>query len=387
MFESRFQKILNWIDKYGRLVGLISSIGTLIGIIVAVVSLSSSLKILENQENDFAWSTITNPRPGNSGMGSALRHLNEKGIFLDRIYMKPIGLISAANAQKISEPRPKVYIGAIKLDGIKLRNAWLNNTNFSEASLNHADMREVMIEGADFSKAKLEFADLRKARGKNVILVGSFMGKTKLGYASLPEAKLNNARMINANAKKINLKKANALATRFDGTNLSEGVLSEIYGLGASFVKSILNEVNMEAATLGGASFEDASLKGANLTNASASYANFTNADMTGSNVSFATFTGANLSNIKMTDAKGLSDATWRGAWVWDDNITETNHDDWIKIVSGFRVYDKKCRNDWEKRVKSVERKSKIKIIELISRYDYPPIECLKKKEVPSAVK
>ena len=419
------RRISSGTKKYGRFVAPVSSVATLIGVYIAVESLSSSQKILENQEDNFAWRTMTNPRPGNSGIGAALKHLNEKGVSLDRVYMQPAGIISTANAQNISNSRPNVYIGPTKLDGIRLRNSWLSNANFSGASLRYADMRGVTIEGTNFSKSILESADLTNASGRNAIFSGaslryadmrgvtiegtnfsksilesadltnasgrnaifsdSVMEKIKLVSASLPEAKLNRASMIFANAKKIKLREAHALATRFDGADLSGGELLDIIALGASFVKSTLDDVDLENAGLRGSSFEGASLKRANLTNAIVSFTNMTNADMRGIIVEFASFTGANMSNVKIDGARGLNEATWRGAWMWDDSKIQYDHDGWKKIASGFRVYDNRCRDEWKEQSKLVEQNA----ISggFISRYGYPPEQCRKDNGTPSAVK
>lgn len=371
------RRIISGARKYGGFVAPVSSVVTLIGVYIAVESLSSSQKILENQEDHFAWQTMTNPRPGNSAIGAALEHLNEKGFILERVYMKPTGLIPAANAQNISNSRPNVYIGPVKLDGIRLRNSWLSNTNFSEVSLKYADMRGVTIEDTNFSKSILKFADFTNASGRNVIFSDSVMEKIKLVSASLPKAKLNRALLTSANARRVKLREAYALATRFDGANLSGGELLDIVALGASFVKSTLDDVDLENARLRGSSFEGASLKRANLTNAIVSFANFTDSDMTGITVEFASFTGANMSNVKMKDARGLKEATWRGAWMWDDSKIPYDHDDWRKIVSGFRVYDNRCRDEWKERSKLVERNA-VKPVGFLSRYAYPPEQCRK---------
>lgn len=88
------------------------------------------------------------------------------------------------------------------------------------------------------------------------------------------------------------------------GTNLSSKQLADLVAEGTIFSRCDMRAVNLEAATLTGATLERADLQGANLREAYLPLANISHADLRGADLTRANLSGANLEFADLRGAK-----------------------------------------------------------------------------------
>ena len=358
-------------------------------IVVVVVSAVGTWSILENQQDHFAWRIITSQKPGNSGVGWALEHLNTQGVPLNHIVLEPLEFFQQAHAQDhdlsatgTEAIRLQTYVAQSVLDGIELRHAWLANTNFSHSSLKAADLREAVLKGANFSHAALHAADLRNATLERARLDGSHLDQAKLDDAVMIKATLNAATLAEVSAPRVNLEDASAIKARFDNAKLASANLRRVIAIGAFFDEATMAEVSLDHAQLGGASLEGVDLTGAVLNDTQLIYANLSGADLSAAQIHEADFKGANISGMILGGSKGLEAAHWKGAWAWADEtvaLVNAQWDDtassnvWRKVLMvDVAYYKESCRDAWRERVAREARGGEIQIAAVISLYRPP---------------
>ena len=81
--------------------GVVVSVVTLV---VVIVGAFGTWSIFKNQQDHFAWRLITSQKPGNSGIGWALEHLNGRGVKLNHIVLEPLGFFPQALAADTNPP-------------------------------------------------------------------------------------------------------------------------------------------------------------------------------------------------------------------------------------------------------------------------------------------
>lgn len=329
--------------------------GVVVSAVTLVVVIAGALgtwSIFKNQQDHFAWRLITSQKPGNSGIGWALEHLNGRGVKLNHVVLEPLAFFPQALAADTNPPasqrtaatsRLQAYAADRVLDGIVLRHAWLNRTNFSNSSLKEADLREATLEGADFTGSSLEQA--------------------KLDGAVMIRANLTSATLAHVRAPRVNLEGATAIHAGFQEADLASANLQKMIGIGAFFDNAGMTAVLLDGAVLGGASLASVDLTGAILNDTKLDYANLTDADLSQAFIGDTNFKGANISGMHLAGAKGLEDAQWKGAWAWVDNTDALTAatwldgavmDAWTKVLSDVIVYySVTCREAWLERVAS----------------------------------
>jgi len=141
----------------------------------------------------------------------------------------------------------------------------LGGVNLSDANLNDADLSRVVLSDANLSGVVLSDADLSGANLSNANLSGANLSGAKVSRADLSNASLNGA-----NLSWTDLSDADLSYTILSEANLSYANLSE-----ASLFSANLSEANLSFAVLSDATdLFDATLSGANLSGAKVSRAN-----------------------------------------------------------------------------------------------------------------
>lgn len=343
---------------------------------VVIVGAVGTWTILEYQKEHFAWRIISSQKPGNTGVGWALEHLNEKGEALNHVVLEPFVFFSEAQAADTSLDTPggrtagkalQAYAAERVLDGIVLRHGWLNHTNFSKSSLKKADFREATLKSADFTESNLEEA--------------------RLADANLNKANLTGATLVRAQAQRVSLEGATAIRTRFDGAKLAEGNLKQMIGIGAFFDRAEMTKARLNDAELEGASLKGTDLIGAIINDTELDYANLTDADLQKAYIGDTSFKGANISGIKLGGATGLQNAKWEGVWAWADNADAMSaatwpkgvHEEqiaWKEILSNVVVYySTTCKEAWSARV--AEEMQSDNLVVATRRYRPPEPNCV----------
>ena len=422
------EKLASWL---GRNVAVVVSISSLL---VAVSSVYISYNLWSNQEDQYAWRTVSRHVPGNSGIRPALQHLHER----DPRQLHFIDLRPFRNAHGQSASS-SVFVGEVDLSSANLMGSWLSNTDFSktkfidanlinakmnqavfseadftDADLSNAEMNQAVfseadftdadlsnakmiqavfsgadftdadlsntrIDGTDFSDSKFIMANLRGVAGKDAIFNGTDLERATLSGADLGHAKLNDARLNNVSAENLDITHATAINTKFDNAELVEAVFRRVTGLGMSFSEADMRRASFAEGTFSGSSFRNTVLHDANFTEAIVTFADFTDADLGGATLAFASFRGANLSGVILAGVIEFQNAKWEDAWAWSDKLPELptldDTDEWEKIKLLIKLYNSECKEDWERRIKTEngsgsERKA-------IIRYRPPDDRCL----------
>ena len=382
------------VQKEGKLRHLGTCVLKWSPVIIAAGGIAVSYHILKNQEDHFAWQTISSQKPGNSGLGGALKHLHDQGVSLSHAVLEPGIVMRSAAAQSGNQGNlqkesriPKAYVEkGVNLEKIDLSHSWLGYTNFGEVVMNGANLRRTKLDEADFTGTHLNKAKLSEAEGTN----------TTLSKAMMREAEAN----------KIKLYDATALDAEFDESDFTDSVLLRILALGASFKKTKLNDAKLIEARIQSAAFNYAELREADLTGAHAEYAEFTGADLTeaslknanlkgaelkwvclakaklentildeanavmanftdanleGASMINTNFKGSNVSGIKISDAVGIGAAVWDDAWIWNDRkpnaeevrLSAEEKMSWREVVSHLIIYKTDCRDQWLQRIQN----------------------------------
>lgn len=230
---------------------------------------SRSRAITEARKARFeAWNIIreNENRTGSLGRIEALEYLNQSTLYFSN---NPDKCSLPGNQIAVSEDYYAELIDihhVVKLDGIQLSNAHLNQIKLPGASLEDsyfnntdlvranlceaylynaelkdADFTQATLINADFTQATLENALLRKAdltdaklKNANLIEVDfqesiltnvDFTGATLDGAKSLWSAKLDGAILIRASLKSLNLEQINFDKIDFKGVELDESIL------------------------------------------------------------------------------------------------------------------------------------------------------------------
>lgn len=358
-------------------------------VLIAIGGITVSYQILKNQEDHFAWQTISSQKPGNSGLGEALKRLKEQDdVSLNYTVLGPSTWIRDAKAEERSRI-PKAYIGKVDLEEIDLSHSWLGYTDFSEARMNRAKLRWTTLDETNFTGTQLEKAELREAEGVKTVLNRVNMKKAVAPGIKLYEAVALDAEFDGSDLRDSVLRGITALGASFKKTNLQKAKLinahiqraefnyaemkeADLTGAGAEhavfkgadLTKAMLSKANLEDADLKWTCFADAVLKNAQLHRANAEVANFAGANLEGASINKVSFKGSNISQIKVSGAIGLSDAVWEGTWIWSGqkpevrNLSPAEETAWKEVISKLIVYKEDCRNEWIGRIER-ERKNR----------------------------
>ena len=402
----RFERHLQAVVEYLRLlkpeklaiclrrnVAVVVSVSSLLA---AVSSVYISYNLWSNQEDQYAWRTISRHVPGNSGIRPALQHLYER----DRKQLHFIDLRPFRNAYG-QNASSSAYIGEVDLSSANLMGSWLSNTDFSETNFNNANlinakMNQAVFSGADFTdadlvnaemneadftKSKFIMANLRDVEGKGAIFNDTDLDGATLFGANLGYAKLNDARLNNVLADNLDITHATAINTKFDNAELVGAVFQQVTGLGMSFSRADMKRASFVGGRFSGSSFRNAELDKADFTEAIVTFTDFTDADLSGATLAFASFGGANLSGVTLVGVIGFRNAKWEGAWAWSDTLpalpTLDDTDELEKIRILIKLYDSRCKEDWERRIQNENENVRGSERTAVIRYRPPDDGCL----------
>lgn len=184
-----------------------------------------------------------------------------------------------------------------------IRDRDLTGLSFMGQNLSQSDFTGCIMEGTDLTNANFESAtlfgcDLTNAKLANTRLMRADMRGAAVGEADLSKADLTGADLREGksiikrkvkNADDIGAKSAEAGIVHFNGSDLTEAVLTGATAASADFSDAVLENAKMQGADLKGAV-----LKGADLKNVDLSGSDLRNADF-----SYATMTGAVLKDTE----------------------------------------------------------------------------------------
>ena len=424
------EKLASWLRGNVAVVVSVSSL------LAAVSSVYISYNLWSNQEDQYAWRTISRHVPGNSGIRSALQHLYEK----DRKQLHFIDLRPFRNAYGQSASS-SAFVGKLDLSSANLMGSWLSNTDFSETNFNNANltnakmnqavfsgadftdaklidaemneadfsgadftdaklidakMNEAVFSGADFTdaelidaemnesdftKSKFIMADLRDVAGEGAIFNDTDLDGATLFGANLGYAKLNDAILNNVSAENLDITHATAINTKFDHAGLVGAIFQQVTGLGMSFSKADMKRASFVGGRFSGSSFRNAKLGDTDFTEAIVTFTDFTDADLTGANLAFASFGGANLSGVILKKIIGFRNAKWEDAWAWSDKLPKLpaldDTDELGEIRLLIKLYDSECKEDWERRIQEDSENVRRNKRKVVIRYHPPDDRCL----------
>lgn len=150
------------------------------------------------------------------------------------------------------------------------------------ASLDKANLREARLDEAEFSFATLRSANLRGVTLKDAGLIGATLSGADLHGATLTVANLTGAMLNGADFSEADLSfatldEAELREATLSGADLTGARLNKADLRGASLSKALLLRASLSEANLSGANLEDAILLGADLSDADLSRTLFSN--------------------------------------------------------------------------------------------------------------
>ena len=147
-----------------------------------------------------------------------------------------------------------VDLGAVHLEGARLRGAYLEGADLSDAHLEGADLDSAHLEGADLREVHLEGADLREVHLEGANLWGAYLKEPNLWGAHLEGAILR-AHLEGADLQEAHLEGADLQEAHLGGANLSRASLASVNltgvtlanatGVGPSLVDVNWGETNL----------------------------------------------------------------------------------------------------------------------------------------------
>lgn len=328
--RSRLRRLGAFAARLARRAGP-SFVVSAVSLAIAVVSLAVSWSIHANQGLHYAWGRAPGHVPGNSGVAGALEHLHARGEDLRWIDLRPVTAARAADdAAALAGGDVLAIVRETNLAGAILREAWLDETDFSNAVLKDADLTGARMRRARFAEADLSGALLERAR--------------------FDDSDLSRVVMIDADADGVFLLDATLRAGKFDGSSMADARLDGVDALDASFAGADLAGARLKNGIFRGAVFADARLAETDLSYGDLENSSFAGADLSGARLVGATvwgadFSRANLSGADIARIREAADAKWDGAWAWSDNPPAFPEDAGIEAV----LYDPGCRGEWER--------------------------------------
>jgi uncharacterized protein YjbI with pentapeptide repeats len=248
-----------------------------------------------------------------------------RSLEIDRAnWLRIAGYFSSIDSAVLKQNPLKLLVNKLDdcLDYVDFSNAVLEGIDFSYVSLKHADLRGVNLKRANLKKADLSNADFGKVND----CYSSFY-LADLREAIINNSDFSHADLSLADLRNLDLAKAKTfghcklLGARLKGANLS----------GADLSNSILSELDLSnfslyGTDLSGADLSKANLYGVNFTEVrSVKKAILVNADIKNANLRGVDLSGCNLTGIDLTKIKSISGATFKGANLEGANLQGVN--------------------------------------------------------------
>lgn len=218
-----------------------------------------------------------------------------------------------AGLQPGTDPIPAwwdVGQGGLRLAGVDLRDAGLEETVLSNANLAGARLSGALARSARFDGAVLEEADLGGADLSGAHFTGIAGGEANFDAAMLEDARFGQAAMRFAKLRRTLLDGADFTGTDLWGADFTGADADYTVFRGARLDEAKLGNVNLTYAD-----FEGASLKKANLTGSRLRGANFTGVKLDGATLDGADFSETSLVRLNLSTCS-LRHVRFAGAWL-----------------------------------------------------------------------
>lgn len=151
------------------------------------------------------------------------------------------------------------------LDGAKLGNANLENSDLWGAHLDNASLRESVLDGVNLAGASLEGADLERASIVESDLRGANLNEADLERATLTRSDLRGVSLVGADLQYAVVEHADLRRCKLVGANLRAANFSHSNLEGATLEGAHLRGSNLRGCRLLGVDLTDADLLGADL--------------------------------------------------------------------------------------------------------------------------
>jgi hypothetical protein len=115
----------------------------------------------------------------------------------------------------------------MKLSGVNLSSARLNNANLQEIDLYRAVLENAFLNQADLRKALLEHSNMKQVKLFGANLSGAFLDNADLTNADLRDADLRDADLRDADLTDANLEKAYLCGADLRDANLTNAIIDE----------------------------------------------------------------------------------------------------------------------------------------------------------------
>lgn len=200
-----------------------------------------------------------------------------------------------------------------------VRDRNLSRLSFAGQNLSQSDFTGCIMAGADLTNASFESAtlfgcDLNGAKLNNTRLVRADLRGCDVDEADLKKADLSGAdlregktilkRKIRSESDQYS-NSSEAGAVQFNGSDLTDAILTGANAVSADFSDSILQNANMQGINLKGAILRGADISGADLKGADLRDSDFSYAIITGANMEGTEQTGTNFTLTLTGDAVG----------------------------------------------------------------------------------
>ncbi|MEM8717679.1 MAG: pentapeptide repeat-containing protein [Cyanobacteria bacterium P01_G01_bin.39] len=246
---------------------------------------SRSRAITEAQKARFeAWNIIRENeyKTGSLGRIEALEYLNQSTLYFsanpDKCRIQNNYVVSRDDYTEIIDIHH-----VVKLDGIQLSNAHLNQIKLPGASLEDSHFNNTDLVKANLCEAYLYHAEFKDADLTEATLINTHFTRATLENALLRKADLTDAKLQNANLTKV---------------DFQESILTNV-----DFTNAILDQSkSLWSAKLDGMIITNASLKDINL-----EQINFNKTDIKGVKLDKSILLGTNLSQVTNLDEKQLT--------------------------------------------------------------------------------
>lgn len=191
------------------------------------------------------------------------------------------------------------------LQGIDLRGVQLAGLRADNVDLREADLREAALEGVKWTGCILRDALLQEVEFSEAVLRLCDLDGARLTRVMLAQARLENC---------------TARGARFDGADLTGAVLTD-----TDFSRASFHKANLERVSASGAGFRGADLRGARLRNADLCDTDLRGADFTDADLDGADLAGADLRGV-VGDHPALKgdQGTWGELPAGMRSLTET---------------------------------------------------------------
>lgn len=205
---------------------------------------------------------------------------------------------------------------------VDLKEAYLWETNLSQANLCRANLNGASLWDTNLSRANLREANLREASLDNADLTQSNLIEANLRAAHLWTAKLIRADLRDANLQEAalvgaDLREADLRGAHLNSANFYRAILSDANLSGADLSKADFWEADLRGADLSGTFLNKAKLREANLSLAKLTRTDLSQADLRQANLSRSDLRQASLVQTIIDKAK-ISGSAVYGINVWD---------------------------------------------------------------------